>query len=117
MTSVWRAVPENNNPHPAPFPLWLPARVIISILDGKRKGLVLDPYVGSGTTAVAAKLLGFDYLGIDIGKEYINYAKERLLKAKDEEDKIIKEQEIHKISKTFKMRKELGEKTGKYSIQ
>jgi len=117
LTSVWRAVPENNNPHPAPFPLWLPARVIISILDEKRKGLVLDPYVGSGTTAVAAKLLGFDYLGIDIGEEYINYAKNRLLKSKDEEYKIIREQEIHKVSKTFRMRKERGEKTGKYSTQ
>ena len=64
MKSIWRAMPENNNPHPkkrkAPFPLWLPARIILSMLDEKGSGLVLDPYMGSGTTAIASKLLGFD---------------------------------------------------------
>lgn len=114
LTSVWRAVPENKNPHPAPFPLWLPARIIISLLNGKKNGLVLDPYVGSGTTAVAAKLLGFDYLGVDIGEEYIDYARERLLNAENEREKISKEQDLHKIVKTFQARKERGENTGKY---
>jgi len=114
MTSIWRAVPENKNPHPAPFPLWLPARIIISLLNGKRNGLVLDPYIGSGTTAVAAKLLGFDYLGVDIGSEYLDYAEERIRNSENERDKIRKEQEIHKVLKTFKDRKERGVNTGKY---
>ena len=56
LTSIWRAVPENNNPHPAPFPLWLPARIILSVLEEGKPGLVLDPYIGSGTTAVAARI-------------------------------------------------------------
>ena len=116
MTSIWRSVPESNNPHPAPFPLWLPARIIISLMEGKTEGLVLDPYVGSGTTAVASKLLGFDYLGIDIGKEYIDYAEKRLQSANSELDKIEKERELHKVIKTFKTRKEQGKNTGRYRI-
>lgn len=122
LTSVWRAVPENKNPHPAPFPLWLPARIIISLMhekqgvDEKQKGLVLDPYLGSGTTAVAAKLLGYDYLGIDIGKEYIDYAEKRILNAESERSIVKKELELHKVFKTFKERKQKGENTGKYTI-
>jgi len=50
---VWRFSPERANKHPAPFPLVLPVRIIMSLLDGK-KGLVIDPYSGSGTTLVAA---------------------------------------------------------------
>ncbi len=115
MTSIWRSVPENNNPHPAPFPLWLPVRIIISLMDNKKRGLIFDPYIGSGTTAVAAKLLGFDYLGIDIGEEYLNFAAERLKNAEDELKTIEKEQELHRISETFKMRKKSGRNVGKYS--
>ena len=39
---------------------------------------VLDPFIGSGTTAVAATKLGRDCVGIDAGEEYIKMAKERL---------------------------------------
>ena len=109
MTSIWRNVPENNNPHPAPYPLWLPSRIIISILGNKGGGIVLDPYVGSGTTCVASKLLGFDYIGIDISEIYINYATNRLKKFKQETDKIEKEISLHRVEKTFKQRKLNGE--------
>ena len=70
MSSIWRFPPERNNPHPAPYPLVLPLRIIYSLFDDK-KGTVIDPYIGSGTTAVAAKLLGCDYIGIDI-KDHSN---------------------------------------------
>ncbi len=40
--------------------------------------VVLDPFVGSGTTAVAAKKLGRRYVGIDINPEYCAYARQRL---------------------------------------
>ena len=105
MKSIWRAMPENNNPHPAPFPLWLPARIILSMLDEKGSGLVLDPYMGSGTTAIASKLLGFDYLGIEIGKEYLNMAKARLKNAQNEIDKIEQEAMLHQVFETFKKEK------------
>ena len=41
-------------------------------------GLVLDPFIGSGTTAVAAKQLGRLYLGIDISPEYVELARRRV---------------------------------------
>lgn len=40
--------------------------------------IVLDPFMGSGTTAVAAKILGLNYLGFEINKEYIEIANKRL---------------------------------------
>ena len=109
MTSIWRNVPENNNPHPAPFPIWLPTRVILSMLDKDTGGIVLDPYVGSGTTCVAAKLLGFDYLGIDMSKNYLKYAENRIANCHDEYNKVEDERSLHKVEKTFKQRKLNGE--------
>ncbi len=41
-------------------------------------GVVIDPFVGSGTTAVAAKKLGRHYIGIDISQEYCHIARARL---------------------------------------
>ena len=82
LRSVWRGVPERNSPHPAPFPLWIPLRVIYSVcgnvVEGANKVLVLDPYSGSGTTGVAARLLGHDYIGIDVSDKYNDMARERI---------------------------------------
>ncbi len=116
LTSVWRGVPENgkNNPHPAPFPLWLPARVIISILDPETQGIVLDPYIGSGTTAVAAKLLGHKYIGIDRSEEYLKMTIDRLDNASSEMPKIQEELGLHQVEMTFKERKSKGKNVGKY---
>lgn len=113
LTSIWRFPPERDNPHPAPFPIELPARVIFSILDGN-KGVVLDPYCGSGTTLVAAKILGCDYIGIEISKEYIKYAEDRLKNYAKEIRFVNEELNKHVVTKTFKERKEKGEFTGKY---
>ena len=44
--------------------------------------LILDPFIGSGTTAVACKALKRRYIGIDINKEYIDITNERLRKTK-----------------------------------
>jgi len=46
--------------------------------------VVLDPFVGSGTTAVAAKRLGRRYVGIDISAEYVRRTRQRLRNVKDE---------------------------------
>lgn len=108
LTSIWRAVPEHDNPHPAPFPLWLPARIILSILGGREQGLVIDPYVGSGTTALAAKILGFDYIGIDISEKYLADAKKRLADAGKEMAKVEIERQLHTVKKTFQQRKADG---------
>lgn len=116
LTSIWRGVPESGkkNPHPAPFPLWLPARVIISILGTETPGIVLDPYIGSGTTAVAAKLLGHRYIGIDRSNEYLKMTCERLNNSDSEMPKIEKELALHSVEKTFTERKSQGKNVGKY---
>ena len=116
LTSIWRGVPENGkkNPHPAPFPLWLPARVIISILGTETPGIVLDPYIGSGTTAVAAKLLGHEYIGIDRSEAYLELAKERLVNAQNEMPKIRDELALRDVQTTFKERKSKRMNVGRH---
>lgn len=113
LTSIWRFPPERKNGHPAPFPLLLPARIIYSILDDK-KGVVLDPYVGSGTTCLAAKLLGSNYIGIDISKEYVKDAENRLKNYLNYKNKVDEEISKHVVEKTFADRKNNNENTGKY---
>lgn len=65
------------NAHTAIFPLKI-IREMIRLLC-PLNGLVVDPYVGSGTSAVAAVLEGRDYLGIDIDPMYCESAKQRIL--------------------------------------
>ncbi len=74
LTDVWELRHERNNPHPAPFPLALAERTISST----SARTVLDPFVGSGTTAVAAKKLGRAYVGIDNAASYCATARRRL---------------------------------------
>ncbi len=62
--------------HPAPFPVALPKRLIE--LYTYRGDLILDPFIGSGTTAVAAKETGRHYVGFDTEPDYIDLASERL---------------------------------------
>lgn len=114
LTSIWRGAPEGRNHHPAPFPLWLPARAIIAMLGTEPPGVVLDPYVGSGTTAVAAKLLGHHYLGIDRSRHYLEYAQQRLDNAYSERPQLAKELELHRVGTSFKERKERGMNVGRH---
>ncbi|MCD6225466.1 site-specific DNA-methyltransferase [bacterium] len=62
--------------HPAIFPLDL-VKEIVKLLSN-RGDIVLDPFVGSGTTAIAALQLDRKFIGIDIRKKYCEYAKERI---------------------------------------
>ena len=83
-------------------------------MDPEIPGVVLDPYIGSGTTAVAAKLLGHKYIGIDRSEEYLRMTCERLEKASNEMPKIQEELSLHQIEKTFKDRKSEGYHVGKF---
>lgn len=66
----------SGNTHPTVKPLALMAYLIVL---GSRPGdVVLDPFLGSGTTAVAAKLLGRRYVGIEREAKYLAIARERL---------------------------------------
>ncbi len=84
-----------------------------SFLDNK-KGVVLDPYVGSGTTCLAAKLLGSNYIGIDISKEYVKDAESKLKNYLNYKTIIDEEISKHVVNKTFADRKKNNGNTGKY---
>ena len=71
---VWDFGQDLNNPHPAPFPLDFAQRCVASAPGD----IVLDPFMGSGTTAIAAKSTGKSFIGIDISPEYVAMAEERL---------------------------------------
>ncbi len=75
---VWNIPQENNNPHPAPFPVELAQRCIAATT----AEVILDPFIGSGTTAIAAAALKRDWIGIDISPEYCKLAGERITDAK-----------------------------------
>jgi len=62
--------------HPATFPDKIPTDFVQCFCPSK--GVVLDPFIGCGSTAVAAKQLGRNYIGIDISKEYCELTEERL---------------------------------------
>ena len=73
---VWEFKQEMKNAHPAPFPVELIDRIISST----NAEIVLDPFMGSGTTAITA--IGNDrkFIGIDISSEYCELAKKRIEK-------------------------------------
>lgn len=81
--SVWDILPESANRvgHPAPFPVALPRRFIE--LYTFKGDLVLDPFLGSGSTAVAAVETGRHYIGYDTDPNYVAIAEERLERAKE----------------------------------
>jgi DNA modification methylase len=67
---------KGNKCHPAPFPITLAEDHIKSW--SNPSDIVLDPFMGSGTTGVACKNLGRDFIGIEIDKEYFNMAESRI---------------------------------------
>ena len=75
---VWKIGQELKNNHPAPFPIKLIDRIISST----NAELILDPFNGSGTTAVVAQELERNFIGIDISPEYCKMAQQRLKKNK-----------------------------------
>lgn len=66
----------SNTKHSAAFPIELPTWFIK--LFSSPNDVVLDPFLGSGTTAVAALELGREFIGIEINRDYISIAEERL---------------------------------------
>jgi modification methylase len=73
---VWEFTQEMKNEHPAAFPVTLIDR-IISSTEAK---IILDPFIGSGTTAISALNFKRQYIGIDISPEYCKMAKGRIKK-------------------------------------
>lgn len=76
--SVWTfsAEPATKIGHPAPFPVELPYRLIqLYTFEGE---VVLDPFIGSGQTAIAAIKTKRQYVGYDINEEYVKLAERRI---------------------------------------
>ncbi len=75
-SEVWTINPDKGNSHPAPFPEKLVENCIL--LSTEKGDLVLDPFLGSGTTAVVSKRLERDFTGIELDESYMNLSKTRL---------------------------------------
>lgn len=71
---VWEFTQEMRNDHPAAFPVSLIDRIVSST----NAKIVLDPFMGSGTTAISAINFNRNYVGIDISPEYCKMAEERI---------------------------------------
>ena len=76
--SIWNINPARAKKigHPAPFPVELAERFIN--LYSYEKDLILDPFIGSGTTAIAAQKLNRHYVGYEINDEYCKLAETRI---------------------------------------
>lgn len=73
-TDVWEVKQEMKNPHPAPFPEELIDK-IVSSTTGK---IILDPFGGSGTTAISAKKFDRDFILIEKSLKYCEMAQKRI---------------------------------------
>lgn len=73
---VWRINAEKNNPHPAAFPVELPQNIIAAC--SKEGDIVYDPFMGSGTTALAAKRMLRNFIGSELNPDYIKMAEDRI---------------------------------------
>jgi site-specific DNA-methyltransferase (adenine-specific) len=77
-SSIWKIQGERKTYHPAPFPLELPQRCIK--LFSYEGDVVLDPFVGSGTTLLACRSTNRVGIGVDISEKYCQVSKDRLSK-------------------------------------
>jgi site-specific DNA-methyltransferase (adenine-specific) len=76
---VWEIPQARGNEHPAPFPLELAQRCIAATPGG----VVLDPFMGSGSTAVAAEILNREWIGAELSSGYCKMAEKRLKKHRE----------------------------------
>jgi len=79
--SIWKDIQKNKEEcalrHPAMFPIMLAGK-LIDIFTNSKEQVVLDPFMGSGSTLIAAQNKGLKGIGFEINKEYISMAKNRL---------------------------------------
>jgi len=79
---VWEFTQEMNNLHPAPFPVALIDRIISSTT----AKIILDPFSGSGTTAIVALGLKRNYIGIELSPDYCEMSEKRIEKNKKQSE-------------------------------
>lgn len=73
---IWEIQPEHNKQHPAPFPVRLVENAL-HLLTYERE-IILDPFIGSGTSAIAAEKSNRRWIGIELSKSYCKLCVERL---------------------------------------
>ena len=78
-TDVWEITQEMNNPHPSPFPEELIDRIVQSTTGE----IILDPFCGSGTTAVSSLKFGRKFIMIEQSTTYCELSKARINGEKD----------------------------------
>lgn len=71
-----------NNDHKTVKPLAI-CEYLLKLTVFSKNAVILDPFIGSGTTAIAAKKLGKNYIGIDSNKKYVEIAEARLKQIED----------------------------------
>jgi site-specific DNA-methyltransferase (adenine-specific) len=81
VSDVWKDVhrirhSKRRDPHPCQLPIPLLERLILMTTD--EGDVVLDPFLGTGTTAIAAKRLNRHYIGIELSELYVKVAQEKL---------------------------------------
>lgn len=72
--------------HPCQFPVALPQRLVRALVP--KNGVVCDPFLGSGSSAVAASLEGRNFVGCEIQSEYIAIARKRVANAKTKNPRV-----------------------------
>ena len=82
--------------HPAPFPVELPKRLIE--LYTYRDDVILDPFIGSGSTAVAALRTDRHYVGYEIDSSYVEIAERRVEEERTELTRLRKAGRVHRVS-------------------
>lgn len=75
---IWPILPDRGNRHPAPFPYQLAENCIHLACKKGSDSLVIDPFVGSGTVALAAKENGFRFIGFELSRSYVDMANKRI---------------------------------------
>lgn len=79
---VWEFTQEMKNEHPAPFPIALIDRIISST----KAKIVLDPFMGSGTTAIVAMGLKRHFIGIELSPDYCEMSEKRIERNKKQSE-------------------------------
>jgi site-specific DNA-methyltransferase (adenine-specific) len=97
-TDVWDipAASATRIGHPAPFPVELPERLIE--LYTYEQDLILDPFMGSGSTAVAAVRTHRYFVGFDTDDDYVQLTNERVRVARGELDVVDTDRPVHRVS-------------------
>lgn len=96
LSDVWTLpTSSGRDGHGAQFPIALPGRCIA--LSSDEGDVVLDPFVGAGNAAVAAKMLGRRFIGIDVCKEYLDTAEKRIRSVNSSNVSLVEQNELRSV--------------------